>query len=114
MMLSDGVKTTPFDAIQNPRVMNIFWFMKSMANLKHPVKHIPKKNMTPSGKNFIFTFTKNLRMFEIEFFPLYGFTVGFNYSNDDLLDINEEKDFKHTIQVFIGIFEFNINWYIDK
>ena len=113
-MLSDGVKTTPFDAIQNPRAKSLFWFMKLMANLKHQAKHIPKKNMTPSGKNFIFTFTKNLRMFEIEFFPLYGFTVGFNYSNDDLLDINEEKDFKHTIQVFIGIFGFNINWYIDK
>tara|TARA_B100001059_G_scaffold97789_1_gene97208 strand:+ start:1753 stop:1914 length:162 start_codon:yes stop_codon:yes gene_type:complete len=53
-------------------------------------------------------------MFEVEFFPLYGFTVGFNYSNDNILEINEEKDFKHTIQVFIGIFGFNINWYIDK
>lgn len=108
------MKTTPSDAIQNPRAKNLFWFMRSMDKPKHPAKHIPKKNMTPSGKNFIFTFTKNLKMFEIEFFPLYGFTVGFNYSNDDHLGIDEEKDFKHTIQVFIGIFGFNINWYIDK
>ena len=113
-MLSVGAKAIPSDVIQNQRVMNLFWFMKSMDKPKHPAKHTPKKSMTPSGKNFIFTFTKNLRMFEVEFFPLYGFTVGFNYSNDDLLDINEEKDFKHTIQVFIGIFGFNINWYIDK
>lgn len=85
-----------------------------MDKLKLQVKRIQKKKCQKIGTNFIFTFTKNLKMFDVEFFPMYGFTVGFNYANDDLLGIQYEKDFKHTLQFFIGIFGFNINWYVDK
>ena len=51
-------------------------------------------------------------MFEIDFFPIYGFLIGVNYSNEDLEDLEVIADDKrHTLQFFFIIFGINVHWF---
>ena len=68
-----------------------------------------------SQKNFIFTFIENLKMFEVDIFPIYGLIVGVNYSNEDieLLDVVAD-DKRHTIQIFLFLIGFNIHFFTTR
>jgi len=51
-------------------------------------------------------------MFEIDFFPIYGFLIGVNYSNEDLENLEVIADDKrHTLQFFFIIFGINVHWF---
>lgn len=51
-------------------------------------------------------------MLQIDIFPLYGVTIGINYSNEDLEMMEIVADDKrHTIQLFFFVFGLNIHWY---
>lgn len=51
-------------------------------------------------------------MIQIDFFPIYGFMVGINYSNEEIEMIEVVADDKrHTLQFFLFIFGFNIHWF---
>ena len=51
-------------------------------------------------------------MLEIDFFPIYGLIVGINYSDEDIEQLDFVADNKRrTIQIFLLIFGFNINFY---
>ena len=54
-------------------------------------------------------------MFQVEFFPVYGLIVGINYSNEDLEMIEVvAEDRRHTIQIFLFIFGFNIHFFLNR
>ena len=79
----------------------------------HSKSTLSKYNKKKSG-NIICTFIKNIKMFEFQFFPVYGFVVGVNYW-DSTMDYNEvnEKDTQHMVQFFVFIFGLSIIWYKD-
>jgi len=70
--------------------------------------------MKKKSGNIICTFIKNIKMFEFQFFPVYGCAVGVNYW-DSTMDENElnEKDTQHMVQFFVFIFGLSIIWYKD-
>ena len=50
-------------------------------------------------------------MIQIDVFPILGFIVGVNYTNEDREGIPPEDDLGHTIQLFIFIIVINISWF---
>ena len=65
----------------------------------HHSKNIQNKYINKISGNIICTFIKNIKMFEFQFFPVYGFVVGVNYW-DSTMDDDEvnENDTQHMIQ----------------
>lgn len=54
-------------------------------------------------------------MFEVNFFPIYGVMIGFNYWNENLSEYeNENKDTQHLIQIMFLLFGISIVWYEPK
>jgi hypothetical protein len=54
-------------------------------------------------------------MFELDIFPIYGLIVGVNYSNEDIEMLEVVADDKrHTIQVFLFLFGFNIHFFTTR
>jgi hypothetical protein len=63
----------------------------------------------------MFIFGKNIQMVQLELFPVYGFIVGINYSNEDIEMIEVIADDKrHTIQVFLLLIGLNIHYFTSK
>jgi|DEB0MinimDraft_10_1074344.scaffolds.fasta_scaffold259626_2 hypothetical protein len=51
-------------------------------------------------------------MLQLDFFPIYGFMVGVNYSNEELEEIEVVADDKrHTLQLFFFVLGLNIHWF---
>ena len=80
----------------------------------HHSKSTQSKYIKKKSGNIICTFIKNIKMFEFQFFPVYGFAVGVNYW-DSTMDDDEvnENDTQHMIQFFVFIFGLSIIWYKD-
>ena len=79
------------------------------------VKCTLNKKWKRIGGNFICTFTQNTTMFEINFFPIYGAMIGFNYWNENFSDKeNQHDDVQHMVQIMILIFGISFIWYEDK
>lgn len=54
-------------------------------------------------------------MVQLELFPVYGFIVGVNYSNEDIEMIEVIADDKrHTIQIFLLIIGLNFHYFTSK
>jgi len=49
----------------------------------------------------------------IQFFPIYGFTVGFNYWNSDM-DGVEAEETEHLFQIILGIIGISIHIWRSK
>jgi hypothetical protein len=48
----------------------------------------------------------------ITFFPIYGLTVGINYIDNELQDVQRTDGMReHVIQILFFVFGFNIIWY---
>lgn len=61
-----------------------------------------------------YTFTINFQMFEIRFFPVYGFALGVNYWDSEMDDNYDNSiETTHMIQVFLTLFGISIIWYKD-
>ena len=53
-------------------------------------------------------------MFEIRFFPFYGFALGVNYWDSEMAnDYDNSIETTHMIQVFLTMFGVSIIWYKD-
>jgi|TARA_R110001632_G_scaffold1979_4_gene8877 hypothetical protein len=53
----------------------------------------------------------------IQFFPIYGFTVGFNYWNSNLDEFegeDEETETEHLFQIILGIVGMSIHIWRSK
>lgn len=53
-------------------------------------------------------------MFEISFFKLFGIVVGFNYTNDEMDNLQLNEDKTHVLQFFIVFFGITIVWYSER
>ena len=80
----------------------------------HHSKNTLNNFMNKISGIIICTFIKNIKMFEFQFFPVYGFAVGVNYW-DSTMDDDEvnENDTQHMVQFFVFIFGLSIIWYKD-
>ena len=80
----------------------------------HHSKNIRNNFTNKISGIIICTFIKNIKMFEFQFFPVYGFAVGVNYwdstMDDDEVNVN---DTQHMVQFFVFIFGLSIIWYKD-
>ncbi len=48
----------------------------------------------------------------ITFFPIYGLTLGINYIDNELQDVERTDGMReHVIQILLLVFGFNIIWY---
>jgi hypothetical protein len=48
----------------------------------------------------------------ITFFPIYGLTLGINYIDNELQDVERTDGMReHVIQILLFFFGFNIIWY---
>jgi hypothetical protein len=51
-------------------------------------------------------------MIQIDFFPLYGVLFGFNYTNENIEEVELlGDDLRHTMQFFLFLFGFNVHWF---
>lgn len=53
-------------------------------------------------------------MFELSFFPLYGFAIGIHYSNDDLEEMQFSEDKTNIIQLYVLLVCVNVVWYTKR
>jgi hypothetical protein len=62
------------------------------------------------GNLFVFL-SKIKQVMSITFFPIYGITLGINYCDSTLQEIETEEGVEeHVIQILIFIFGINIVW----
>ena len=53
-------------------------------------------------------------MFELSFYPLFGFVFGADYFNDEMEEVQISEEKRHTITIYLFIIGLSVSWYNER